>query len=229
MGHLGWMGKRMSAAHGVTGLARGEMVEQNRTVGASKLRRVVGMMALVAAAESVFLLPFVLPRVFRPTMLEVFAISNTELGFAFSAYGTVALLAYVLGGPLADRFAARKLMAVALVSTGLLGLALMGGPVSLQTLTWLYGGWGLTTILLFWAALIRATREWGRGDPGFAFGVLDGARGLLAAVTASVAVAAFAWLLPDEPERCVHHCRRASPCRFPCRDAAMRAPWACPC
>ena len=175
-------------------------MDQTQTSGGAKLRRVVSMMALVAAAESVFLLPFVLPRVFRPTMLEVLAISNTELGMAFSAYGTVALLAYALGGPLADRFAARKLMAVALVSTGVLGLALLGGPVSLQTLTWLYGGWGLTTILLFWAALIRATREWGRGDPGFAFGVLDGARGLLAAVTASVAVAAFAWLLPDEPE-----------------------------
>ena len=166
----------------------------------SRLRRVLGMIALVAAAEAVFLLPFVLPRVFRPTMLEVFDISNTELGMAFSAYGTVALFAYILGGPLADRFPARKLMTVALLSTAVLGIPLLGGPVSFRALSLLYAGWGLTTILLFWAALIRATREWGEADPGFAFGMLDGARGLLAAVTASVSVAAFALLLPDDPE-----------------------------
>jgi len=190
-------------AQAVTGSVGGPEVdvEEKLTQKVSpRLQRILGMTALVAAAEAVFLLPFVLPRVFRPTMLEVFDITNTELGAAFSAYGIVALGAYMLGGPLADRFAAKKLMTVALISTGLFGGLLLGGPVSLTLLTALYAVWGLTTILLFWAALIRATREWGRGDPGFAFGVLDGARGLLAAVTASVAVAVFAMLLPDDPE-----------------------------
>jgi len=61
----------------------------------------------------------------------------------------------------------------------------------------LYAFWGLTTIFLFWAALIRATREWG-GEKlqGSAFGILEGGRGLAAAVIASVSVAIFASLLP---------------------------------
>ena len=66
-------------------------------------------------------------------------------------------------------------------------------------MTALYGFWGLTTILLFWAALMRATREWGgEAQIGRAYGILDGGRGLAAAVLASVMVAVFASLLPTD-------------------------------
>jgi nitrate/nitrite transporter NarK len=60
----------------------------------------------------------------------------------------------------------------------------------------------LSTILLFWAAIIRATRQWG-GDSnqGSAFGILDGGRGLLAALIASVMVAVFSALIPGEIEQ----------------------------
>ena len=63
----------------------------------------------------------------------------------------------------------------------------------------LYGYWGITTSLLFWAALIKATRDWG-GDSsqGMAFGVLDGGRGLAAAIFAAVAVGILAQYLPTE-------------------------------
>jgi len=57
----------------------------------------------------------------------------------------------------------------------------------------------LTTILLFWAAMIRATRDWGGDeDQGKAFGILDGGRGLLAALLASATVAVFGALLPED-------------------------------
>jgi len=73
----------------------------------STLRRTAIIIALMAAGESVFLLPFVLARVFRPTLLDVFGITNLELGVAFSVYGVVAMIAYFAGGPLADRYSAR--------------------------------------------------------------------------------------------------------------------------
>jgi MFS family permease len=156
------------------------------------------MLALIVAGEAVFFLPFVLPRVFRPTLLEVFQLTNLQLGLAFSVYGVVAMVAYFLGGPLADRFSARKMMVVALVATSIGGLAMTSIP-SLGQLKFLYGFWGLTTILLFWAPLIRATRAWGGGRlPGRAFGILDGGRGLVAAAIGSGAVALFAFFMPDE-------------------------------
>jgi len=47
--------------------------------------------------------------------------------------------------------------------------------------------------------MIRATREWGGDDSqGRAFGILDGGRGLLAAVLASGTVAVFGALLPED-------------------------------
>ena len=158
------------------------------------------MLALVVAGEAVFFLPFVLPRVFRPTLLEVFQLSNLQLGIAFSVYGVVAMMAYFPGGPLADRFSARKLMAWALVATALGGVAMTSVP-SFSSLKVLYGFWGITTILLFWAPLIRATREWGGAKlPGRAFGILDGGRGLVGAAIGSGAVALFSFFMPSEVE-----------------------------
>ncbi len=156
------------------------------------------MTTLIAAGEAIFFLPFVLARIFRPTVLDVFGLTNLQLGTAFSLYGFVAMLSYFAGGPLADRFSARRLMTAALVTTSAGGIIYAGTP-SLGVLTLLYGFWGMTTILLFWAALIRATREWG-GDStqGKAFGILDGGRGLLAALLASISVIVFASLLPTD-------------------------------
>lgn len=163
-------------------------------------RSFLTMLALIMAGEAVFFLPFVVPRVFRPTMLDVFGINNLELGSSFSAYGVVAMVSYFFGGPLADRFSPKVLLPVALIATSLGGLLLATLP-SLTVLTGLYAYWGLTSILLFWAALMRATREWGGPrSQGKAFGWLEGGRGLMAAGVGSVGVWLFASLLPEDVE-----------------------------
>jgi predicted MFS family arabinose efflux permease len=146
------------------------------------------LFALILAGEVIFSLPFHIPRFFRPNMLEVFHLSNTQLGDIFAVYGVIALLAYFPGGTIADRFAARTLMTLSLAATGLGGLYLWTLP-GLAGLYLLFAWWGLTTILLFWAALIKATRDWGgQHTQGLAFGVLDGGRGLVASVFATVAM-----------------------------------------
>jgi sugar phosphate permease len=164
----------------------------------SGLRRGLILVALIAAGEAVFLLPFVLARVFRPTFLDVFGITNLQLGTAFSLYGIVAMVSYFAGGPLADRFSARRLMTAALLATGLGGVVLTGIP-SVRVMNALWAFWGLTTIFLFWAAMLRATREWGgTASQGRAYGLLDGGRGLLAALIATFTVLVFAAALPSD-------------------------------
>jgi len=153
--------------------------------------KIKAILILIIAGESIFFLPFVIPRLFRPTLLSFFEITNLELGSYFSAYGIVAVGAYLLGGPLADRFPASKLMSTALLGTGLGGVILLLYP-SKHTLLYLYPYWGLTTILLFWASLLRATRIIGGTDQqGLMFGLLDGGRGLFAAVVGTVGVWLF--------------------------------------
>lgn len=153
------------------------------------------LILLILAGEAVFILPFVLPRVFRPTVLDVFQLDNVQLGLCFSVYGIVAMLSYPFGGPLADKFPPRKLIAIALWLTALGGL-MYGQYPSLTTLQLLYGYWGFTTIFLFWAPMIKATRVWG-GDTsqGKAFGLLDGGRGLTGALFGLLGVFVFSAFL----------------------------------
>lgn len=159
--------------------------------------RIVYMFGLILAGEAVFALPFHVARFFRPTVLEVFNLTATELGAAQGIYGIVAMLSYFPGGPLADRFSARKLLATSLWLTAAGGLYMATMPGYRGALV-MWGFFGMTTILLFWAALIRATREWGGHDEqGRAYGLLDGGRGLLAAVLASIAVWIFGLAFPE--------------------------------
>lgn len=161
-------------------------------------RRFSIMVALVISGELIFILPFVLVRIFRPTYLDVFGLTNAELGTAFSLLGIVAMIAYVPGGIIADRFTARRLMSLALVITASGGLYLRTIP-GIVELRILYTFWGVSTMLLFWAAMLRATRECGgRSSQGRAFGFLDGGRGLTAASFASGSVIIFSLLLPSD-------------------------------
>lgn len=161
------------------------------------MQRIVLMLALVIAGELVFGLPFNVPRFFRPTMLEVFGVSNTQLGDMFAVYGVTAMLAYFPGGALADHFSARSLITASMFATAIGGLYMATIPGN-TAMALLYGYWGFTTIFLFWGALIRATRDWG-GDKaqGAAFGLLEGGRGLVAASVAALAVTVLSLYLPD--------------------------------
>jgi len=153
---------------------------------------------MILAGEMIFALPFHTQRFFRATMLEAFDISNTQLGDMFAVFGVTAMFSYFLGGPFADRYSARSLMAVSLVLTALGGLYMATFP-GVWAMSALYGFWGLTTAFLFWAALIKATRDWGgASSQGVAFGILDGGRGLAAALFAAIAVGILAFYLPTE-------------------------------
>lgn len=159
------------------------------------LRKGWVLMILMLAGESVFLLPFVLARIFRPTFLEAFGISNLQLGTAFSIYGAVAMVSYFLGGPLADRFSSRALLFISLFLTALGGLFLVSQP-SFQLLVALYGFWGISSILLFWAAFIKAIRYYGGEQRmGSSYGWVDAGRGLTAALMASISVVLYDYFL----------------------------------
>lgn len=173
-------------------------------------KRFLTMTALIISGEAIFSLPFVVARIFRPTLLEAFQITNLELGTAFSLYGIIAMISYFPGGALADRFSAKSMMITSLLTTAL-GGGLYAQIPSIYWLKWLFAFWGLTTILLFWAAIIRATRQWGGADgQGSAFGILEGGRGLLAAFLASVTVFVFASLLPTDIESASLEDKRAA-------------------
>ncbi len=174
------------------------------------MSRYLLMLTFVIAGEIIFGLPFHTARFFRPTLLESFGFTNTQLGDVFAVYGVTAMLAYFPGGALADRYSARALLTLSLVATGLGGFYMATFPGA-AGMAMLYAYWGITTILLFWAALIRATREWGGATAqGRAFGILDGGRGAVAAIFATLGVAVLAWKMPDSVELVSNEQRRGA-------------------
>ena len=151
------------------------------------------MASLIIAADSIYLLPY-MRKSFQTSMREVFEVSFTQLGLMNAMFGVLALLAYLAGGWLSDRFSARNLLAASLFATGLGGFYMATIP-SYPMLLALHACWGVTSILTFWGALIKAARLWGTPeDQGRTFGILDGGRGVAGAFALSTA----AWLFSRE-------------------------------
>ena len=160
----------------------------------------LSIILLILSGELIFLLPYVLARIFRPTFLEVFNLTNLKLGSLFSIYGTVAILSYLSGGIISDKIQPKKLIAISLFFTAFGGIILSTYP-SYLVLQILWGYWGFTTVFLFWGAMIKATRVWGGSkNQGEAFGLLDGGRGLVAASMGTLGVVIFSMFLTNDIE-----------------------------
>lgn len=149
------------------------------------------MFALVFTGGTIYTLPY-LRQAFHGTMLEALGVGNQKLGWLNSAFGVLALVCYLPGGWVADKFSARKLLTFSMIVTGATGFLFALFP-PYPYLVALHALWGVTTILTYWAALIKATRGWGCAEEqGRAFGFLDGGRGIVEGVVGLVAIFVFA-------------------------------------
>lgn len=73
--------------------------------------------------------------------LEVYHLTNTQMGVFGSIFGVFGMISYLFGGYLADRVSIRLLLTVSLVGTGLGGfLHLL--PLTFPMLVGLYAFWG---------------------------------------------------------------------------------------
>lgn len=170
-----------------------------------KTNKFTSMLALIIAGEAIFLLPFILIRVFKPIIREAFVISDAQIGEAQALYGITAVISYFFGGFIADKWEARKLLSISLILTAIGGFWMTMIP-SIFGLKILYAFWGVSTIFLFWAALIKATRQWGNSNSqGLSFGLLDGGRGFFAATIALSGAAILSFFFPAEGKITFEH------------------------
>ena len=137
-------------------------------------------------------------RVFRPTFLDIFNLTNLELGSLFSTYGIVAFLSYLYGGVIADKFSPRKLLSYSLIFTSFGGIVMMTYP-SYVVMHLLYAYWGFTTVFLFWAPMIKATTViGGEKKQGKTFSFLDAGRGLVASSIGIIGVIIFSLVIVND-------------------------------
>ena len=111
-----------------------------------------------------------------------------------SVFGTTAMISYFPGGWLADRISPRKLITISMLSTGIAGLYFVSFPSYPLSIV-IHAFWGVTCTLTFWAALIKATRNWAPStEQGRAFGILESGRGIAEFLSSAVFLVVFAKL-----------------------------------
>jgi predicted MFS family arabinose efflux permease len=152
---------------------------------------------IVIAAGAIYPLLY-LRQNFEISILESFNITQTQLRYCSSMLGLIFVITYAPSGWLADRFSSRKLLSYSLLATALLGMWFSTMP-SYSTLLFIYGAWGLATGLTFWSAHIKLVAMLAKKDQqGRFFGILDGGRGLVEALLATVAITLFAYVLSQD-------------------------------
>ncbi len=145
---------------------------------------------LIIAGESIYMLPY-MRKTFQTSMEAVYSITASEIGILNSMFGVLAIICYFPSGWMADRFPLKNLLMISLIATGLGGTSMLFVR-SFEALLAIHAFWGVTSILTFWSALIKATRNWARTDEqGKGFGLLDAGRGAVAALIASIATYGF--------------------------------------
>ena len=120
----------------------------------TSLQRLTQLALLVSAAGSLFPLIY-LRQNFELTLLDTLGITLAELSECYAILGVTFTLSYLPSGLLADRVQARGLIAFSLALTAILGSLLLTEP-STTTLRLLFLGWGISSGLTFWSALIKA-------------------------------------------------------------------------
>ncbi len=160
-------------------------------IDTTRQQRYMQLLLLVVAAGAIYPILY-LRQVYQTTMLEFFHIDNSQLGYLYSMLGTVFLFSYLPSGWLADRIAPRFLICFSLIATGALGLVYSTAP-GFSVLLAVFCCWGLTTGLTFWASVLKRVKMIaGADEQGRFFGLLDGGRGLIEALLATVALVIFA-------------------------------------
>ena len=151
------------------------------------------LIILIISGAFVYALPY-FRSYYYDTFIKYFDLTNTQMGALGSAYGGFAIIAYFLGGFCADRWPARKLLTLSLIVTGGLGFILLLYP-PYPVVFLIHAVWGITSILTFWNALVKALRSLGTSDEqGRVFGLFEGGRGITNMVQSALILALFGYL-----------------------------------
>lgn len=166
--------------------------------GSALKKNIFRLIILTVGAAAIYGLPY-FRYTFWDTFMEVFKLTDSQMANLQSVYGIFALVAYVPGGWLADRVSVKKLILFSIFASALSGLYMMTIPGYYGVLA-CHAFWGITSILTFWPAFIKTVRSLANdSEQGKAFGIMEGTRGVLNVVEATLALAIFGIFLKVSP------------------------------
>lgn len=158
-----------------------------------RIRQIIGMLAICICGACVYELPY-LSWTYYDAVVAAFNVTDTQMGLLMSVYGIACVVSYLPAGWVADRFKPKTLIAVALLSTSMVGVVVALYP-PYPVLILCYILYGITTTVPLWSAMMKATRELGDSkEMGRLYGFLEGGRGLLPVIYGAVIIPIFSKL-----------------------------------
>jgi MFS family permease len=159
-------------------------------------QRYLVILFIALAGGVITKLPYLFGSYYVPLM-NATGITNAQLGLMSTAYGIVNFICYLPGGLLADRFSAKRLVVVACLSTAAIGFFYSALP-SFVWLLVIQMGFAITTVFVFWAAMIKAVNNLGSSkEQGKMFGTLEGTRYLIGIIVSYGSIAVFSRFAED--------------------------------
>ena len=154
------------------------------------------LLLLATGAGIIFQLPYI-RETFYPQIQSAMNLTNAQMGMLSSGYASMATLSYFIGGIVADKFSARKLLTFSFIVTGALGWWFSTFP-SYETARIIFVLMGVSSIITYWSACIKATRMLGTPEEqGRLFGLQEGLRGIMNAILVFGMTGAYAYFAAE--------------------------------
>lgn len=163
----------------------------NSIEGESKLKRNFFLIIVLTLSGSfIYTLPY-FRLYYYDAFMRTFQMTNTQMGIAQTYFGLFGVIGYLIGGVISDKISIKILIPFSLIATSLGGFYLLTTP-SPNAVLIVHGIWGITSLLTFWPALLKALKSAASSnEQGKAFGIFEGGRGISNAASAAIALAVF--------------------------------------
>lgn len=115
------------------------------------------LIVLISMGSSIVYTPMYLKSVFYDPLMTALGATNADLGAMVSVYGIAAMICYLPSGIVADKFRMRTLATVGFLGTAALTFVYATLP-SITTCYILFGGMGVTSILIWWGTRFKVIR-----------------------------------------------------------------------
>lgn len=160
----------------------------------SNFKRYFQFFLIILAAGAIY--PVIYLRTnYQVTILEVFNLTQVQLNNFYSMLGIAYVIGYIPSGIIADKISVKKLITISLFGTSLCGFWFAQVPdhASVNIIFFL---WGIFSVFTFWSAHMKIVKMLAKAkEEGRFFGILDGGRGVVEALMASIGLAVFAVIL----------------------------------
>lgn len=151
-------------------------------------KKFIAVAILAAADVFVIAAPYYI-RLIVPNINEYMGITSAQFAQLLSIIGWVTLATQLPGGWLADKVSSRKLLFLAVLSTGILtiiwGALIQTNKTIDQNQLFIfyvliYVGWGVSTTLIFWTPLWKlVSQQAGTEDQGLTYGLQGSINGII--------------------------------------------------